>query len=78
MPSPKVFLITGANRGIGLEYVKQIVAGDSEARVIAAARNPDEAEELQALVKANEGRVATLKLDLVSCCESPHIALDCG
>jgi len=46
--------------------------------VIAAARNLDRAEELQALVKANEGRLATLQLDLVSfyCCAVLHIVME--
>jgi NAD(P)-dependent dehydrogenase (short-subunit alcohol dehydrogenase family) len=40
-------LITGANRGIGLEFVRQLSARDW--RVIATARNPAEATELKAL-----------------------------
>lgn len=43
----KVWVITGANRGIGLEYVRQLgAAGET---VIATARNPDAAEALRAL-----------------------------
>ena len=42
----KIF-ITGANRGIGLEFVRQYLAnGDT---VFAAARKPDEATELNTL-----------------------------
>ncbi|MDX2225360.1 MAG: SDR family oxidoreductase [Rhodospirillaceae bacterium] len=44
-------LVTGANRGIGLEYVKQYAAKD--ATVIATARTPARADELNALAKAN-------------------------
>lgn len=41
------YLVTGANRGIGLELARQLAArGD---RVVATARRPAEAEELQAL-----------------------------
>lgn len=48
----ETWLITGANRGIGLEYVKQLL--DRGRRVIAAARDPEAAEELsQAKVRYN-------------------------
>lgn len=37
--------ITGANRGIGLEFVRQIINLDPKPiNVIAACRNPDKAE----------------------------------
>lgn len=42
--------ITGANRGIGLEFVRQIINLDPKPiNVIAACRNPDKAEELKKL-----------------------------
>ncbi len=44
-------LITGANRGIGLEFVKQY--GSDQWRVIACCRNPQKADALQSLVKIN-------------------------
>ena len=44
-------VITGANRGIGLELVRQCIQrGD---KVIAGCRNPDEAQELRGLEPAN-------------------------
>lgn len=55
-------LVTGANRGIGLELAKQLVARGDE--VIATARNPEAAEELQALATAHEGRVWIERLDV--------------
>jgi len=55
-------LVTGANRGIGLEFVRQY-AGDG-AEVIACCRDPDAARELQAL--AAGGRVRVMKLDVAS------------
>lgn len=64
--SPTTYVVTGSNRGIGLELVKRLLATEPEARVVAAARSPDEADELLAVVRASEGRAATLKLDLVS------------
>jgi NAD(P)-dependent dehydrogenase (short-subunit alcohol dehydrogenase family) len=48
---PYTVLITGANRGIGLEFVKQYSADGW--RVIATARNPEAATDLQALAAAN-------------------------
>ena len=57
-------LDTGANRGIGLEFARQYAADGAE--VIATARDPDAASELQALAKASGGRVRVLKLDVAS------------
>jgi NAD(P)-dependent dehydrogenase (short-subunit alcohol dehydrogenase family) len=54
-------LITGSNRGIGLEYVRQYAAQGW--KVIATCRNPAEATELQALAKANPA-VVVEKMDV--------------
>jgi NAD(P)-dependent dehydrogenase (short-subunit alcohol dehydrogenase family) len=41
---PRAVLVTGANRGIGLELVKQLVALENgPVHVFAACRNPDSA-----------------------------------
>jgi NAD(P)-dependent dehydrogenase (short-subunit alcohol dehydrogenase family) len=48
--TPTVF-VTGANRGLGFEFTKQYTALGWN--VIATARKPDQAEDLQALAKAN-------------------------
>jgi NAD(P)-dependent dehydrogenase (short-subunit alcohol dehydrogenase family) len=48
-------LITGSNRGIGLEFVRQY-AGQGW-QVIATCRSPEQAAELQALAKENPGIV---------------------
>jgi len=45
-------LITGSNRGIGLEFVKQYVKQNW--KVIATCRQPNEADELKSLEKLNE------------------------
>jgi NAD(P)-dependent dehydrogenase (short-subunit alcohol dehydrogenase family) len=45
-------LITGANRGIGFEFVKQYA--DKGYRVIATCRNPDGADALNALARQND------------------------
>ncbi|MEO1331308.1 MAG: SDR family oxidoreductase [Pseudomonadota bacterium] len=57
----RTLLITGANRGIGLAMTERAVArGD---RVIATARNPEEAERLNALAGLT-GKVDLQKLDV--------------
>jgi NAD(P)-dependent dehydrogenase (short-subunit alcohol dehydrogenase family) len=61
-------LITGANRGIGLEFARQFSARGW--KVIGTARNPEGATELQALAKARTD-VAIEKLDVTD-----HAAID--
>jgi len=56
-------LITGANRGIGLALARHYAALDWE--VVATARQPDAAGELQAL-PAGSARVEIVQLDLTS------------
>ena len=55
-------LITGANRGIGLEFVRQYAAAGWN--VIATCRSPDAADELQAMAAANS-QIAVERLDLL-------------
>ena len=58
---PKTFLITGANRGIGLEMTRQAVArGDA---VIACTRNALESADLVTLAKQNDS-ITVLGLDV--------------
>ncbi len=54
-------LITGANRGIGLEFVRQFAARDWN--VIATARKPEAAEDLNALA-SEDGQVVVEALDV--------------
>jgi NAD(P)-dependent dehydrogenase (short-subunit alcohol dehydrogenase family) len=52
-------LITGANRGIGFEFVRQLA--DQDWHIIATARNPAKAKELQALADQHANiRIETL------------------
>jgi NAD(P)-dependent dehydrogenase (short-subunit alcohol dehydrogenase family) len=55
-------LITGANRGLGLEFVRQYAADGW--RVIAACRDPGAAGELNRLAAASGGRIALIALDV--------------
>lgn len=55
-------LVTGANRGLGLEFVRQLLArGDY---VIAACRHPGKAQALNVLAGEHPGRLKVLPLDL--------------
>src|SRR3546814_20586044 len=57
-------LLTGANRGIGLEFARQLLdAGD---RVIATCRHPGQASVLNALVASHPNRLHILPLDVAS------------
>src|SRR5687768_17482301 len=57
-------LVTGANRGIGLEFVRQYAA--EGARLIACCRQPDKAAALKAIADASGGRVSIHALDVTS------------
>src|SRR5262245_55765054 len=54
-------LITGSNRGLGLEFAKQYASRGW--KVIATARNPDAATELRAIAAKNRG-VSVEQLDV--------------
>lgn len=55
-------LVSGANRGLGLEFVRQLLA--QGARVIAACRHPGRAHELTAQAAAHPGHLHVLPLDV--------------
>jgi NAD(P)-dependent dehydrogenase (short-subunit alcohol dehydrogenase family) len=55
-------LVTGANRGLGLEFVRQLLArGD---RIVATCRQPGKATALNALAGDHPGRLHVLPLDV--------------
>src|SRR5205807_5096625 len=55
-------LVTGANRGLGLEFVRQYAADGW--RVFACARRPDEAKELREIAAAAGGLVRLHRLEV--------------
>jgi NAD(P)-dependent dehydrogenase (short-subunit alcohol dehydrogenase family) len=60
----KTVLITGANRGIGLEFARQYLSrGD---RVLATCRDPKKANELTKLTKSHRDRLLIVPLDVAS------------
>ena len=61
-PSKDRILITGANRGIGLEITRQAAAGGHH--VTAACRTPDKADELNALATQSDGRVTVIAMEV--------------
>ncbi len=54
--------ITGANRGLGLEFAKQFL--DLGWEVLATARNPEKSQDLQELAKEKGDQISLLQLDL--------------
>ena len=61
-----VYVVIGGNRGLGLEAVAQLLSSDSKATVVATARAPEQAEDLQKLIKQYDGRLKAFKLDASS------------
>lgn len=59
---PRVVMVTGANRGLGLEFVRQYAADDWV--VIAACRSPEDAGELQELATETNGRVRVMTMNV--------------
>jgi len=61
-PAPRRVLVTGASRGLGLEFVRQLLArGDA---VLAACRRPGEAATLAALAGEHPERLQVRALEL--------------
>lgn len=64
MLCPESVLVTGANRGIGLEFVKQFLALPKPPQhVLAGCRSPDQAKDLTEIADKNK-RVVILHIDL--------------
>ena len=55
-------VVTGANRGLGLEFTRQLLAAGDE--VVATARQPKTADALNKLVSKSAGRGTVVRLDV--------------
>ncbi len=63
-PTPAgTVLVTGANRGLGLEYCRQLVAEGW--LVLAGTRDPERASDIHALSREHPQRVRLVRLDVV-------------
>jgi NAD(P)-dependent dehydrogenase (short-subunit alcohol dehydrogenase family) len=74
MADPSVAVVIGANRGIGLGVVKEFLRRDWS--VIATARRPDSAAELNALAAAHRGKLEIAALDLTNTAQVDGFAED--
>lgn len=62
---PASVMVTGANRGLGLELVKQLAHSSQPPKIIiAACRNPSTASDLHALSSQTEGKVKISLIEL--------------
>ncbi|KAK9070894.1 hypothetical protein SSX86_009462 [Deinandra increscens subsp. villosa] len=59
-----VSMVQGASRGLGLEFVKQLLEKNSQQHVVATCRNPDEAAGLVELKNKFSERLQIQRLDL--------------
>lgn len=72
----KTVVVTGCSRGIGLEFVRQLLArGD---RVYAGARRPESCPDLMQLVQAHADRLTVLPLDVTSLAHRVNLAATVG
>jgi len=66
-------VITGANRGIGLEFVKQLLKRDNY-DIVCCCRSPDKAEDLKKLQEANKERICVEKLEMTNDTDTENLA----
>ena len=57
-----VFVVTGGNRGLGLEHVKQFLE-KTKVKIVATARQPAKADQLNGLLKQHQARLSVIQLD---------------
>ena len=68
----KTILITGANRGIGLEFTKQYAADGW--RIFACSRHPEKSDALNALARHYPEQVKVQLLDVADAAQIEHLA----
>jgi NAD(P)-dependent dehydrogenase (short-subunit alcohol dehydrogenase family) len=61
--SDAVFVVSGASRGMGLQFTKDLLRRTS-GTIVACCRKPDQAEELARVADGSSGRVLVLPLDV--------------
>ncbi|KAK1279374.1 hypothetical protein QJS04_geneDACA022388 [Acorus gramineus] len=59
-------MVQGASRGIGLEFVRQLLEKNNKGHVVATCRNPDEAVGLVELKRKYTERLNVLQLDITN------------
>jgi len=69
--TPKTVMVTGSNRGIGLEFIKQY--GEKGWDVIATCRNPDGAEALKAVAK-DHSNIRIMAADITDNASIDHLS----
>jgi NAD(P)-dependent dehydrogenase (short-subunit alcohol dehydrogenase family) len=69
-------VVTGANRGLGLEFARQLLAAGDE--VVGTAREPKTAEALNKLASTSGGRLMVVRLDVAEPDEVAAVALQIG
>ena len=62
LTAESVVVVTGSSRGLGFEFVKQILES-TKSHVVATARNPDKSDALTALAKQQPDRLKLVALD---------------
>ncbi|ETO16275.1 hypothetical protein RFI_21079 [Reticulomyxa filosa] len=61
---PLTIFVTGCSRGLGLEFVKQLLTKQKDSLVIATCREPSKAEDLQKLKEGYSKRLHVVPLDV--------------